>query len=232
MDGDYVRASAERPTTVLDHLGGLFGDAVSRVRQLVIFGIAGTDRSTTSKWCTSIDAAVAAVEELGKRGEVYFGCSLQDPGAALNEARRRAREDGRSEPHDLHGVRGYSRSACAIGGIWLDVDVEGPGHKAGNLPPTMEGAFGILDALPHRPTWTVVTGGGLHAYWIFKEPWIFEGEAERSKAARLVHGWQRLARGQAQSRGWALDSTHDLARVLRPVGTINLKYGRRVEVVR
>lgn len=231
MYGDHVPPVAERPATVADHLGALFGEAVCRDRQLVIFGIAGADRTTTSKWCTSIPGAVEAVEELGSRGEVYFGCSLQDPVAALNEARRRANESGRPEPQDMQGTRGYARSACAIGGIWLDVDVEGPGHKALNLPRTIGAAQELLKALPLRPTWTVATGGGLHAYWVFKEPWIFEDESERARAARLVHGWQVLARGEAQARGWTMDSTHDLARVLRPIGTINRKYGRRVEVV-
>jgi hypothetical protein len=74
------------------------------------------------------------------------------------------------------------------------------------------------------PTCVVATGGGIHPYWLFREPWIFEDDAEHQEAATLLCRFQDGARAWWRERGWHLDSTHDLARVLRIPGTQNWKY--------
>ena len=33
------------------------------------------------------------------------------------------------------------------------------------------------------------SGHGLHAYWLFKEPWAFATEEERLVAAKTARGW-------------------------------------------
>jgi hypothetical protein len=67
------------------------------------------------------------------------------------------------------------------------------------------------------------TGNGAHAWWLFKEPLVFDSGEERNAAADLVARWQTLLRLNAASRGWAFDRLSDLARVLRIPGTLNNK---------
>jgi hypothetical protein len=69
----------------------------------------------------------------------------------------------------------------------------------------------------------VATGNGAHAWWLFKEPYIFASDDERKDAARLIARWQTLLRLNAAARGWAFDRLADLARILRIPGTVNRK---------
>ncbi len=116
-----------------------------------------------------------------------------------------------------------SADVAALPGVWLDVDVGQAGHKKGNLPPDLESATGLLAAVPLAPTLIVHTGGGLHAYWLFDQPWRLD-DAGRAAAARLVEQWQKPFRALARQAGWDVDATHDLARVLRVPGTLNHKH--------
>ena len=92
------------------------------------------------------------------------------------------------------------------------------------------GAFPTLDAaiqtagtvLP--PTMLVASGGGVHPYYVLEHPFVLGTVEDRERAARLVQGFQARLRREAQERfGAGLDSTHDLARVLRPPGSVNGK---------
>lgn len=128
-------------------------------------------------------------------------------------------------------ARGYAASAVCMPALWLDLDLAGPAHEKKGLPKTMDELTRILDALPHKPSWLIKTGGGLHAYWLLEEPWVFETAEERDRAAAIIRGWQNLAIDLAVNMGFSLDATHDLSRVLRPVGTVNHKYSNLVEFV-
>jgi hypothetical protein len=111
---------------------------------------------------------------------------------------------------------------AGIPGLWLDIDVAGPGHKKPNLVPTRAAAMELLLQGP-QPTLIVNSGHGLHVYWLFKEFWVFETPSERQKAADLSARWSASWRERARYDGWDLDSVHDLSRVLRVPGTINYK---------
>lgn len=146
----------------------------------------------------------------------------------MEEARRRAVEkSGNDAGVNLTVVRGFAQTARAIGGAWCDLDVDNPTRKKAGLPKNLEEIHLALDELPLRPSLRIRTGGGIHAWWRFKEPWILEDDAERAKARRIVEGWQREIARQA---GFTIDPTADLARVLRPPGTTNHKYGTLVVV--
>ena len=59
--------------------------------------------------------------------------------------------------------RKENRLAFAAPGLWMDVDVKGPGHKSDNLPASIAQAMDILHAAGlsrFLPTFTVATGGG------------------------------------------------------------------------
>lgn len=229
-ESDSLNGSNVAP---IDFVREIFGDhGIAPDRQLIVFGLTGADRSgRVIRWCPTLDVAKSAIDEVAAKGDVYFGCSLQDPAAALAEARRRS-EAKSEKPPSLDQTRGFSSTARAIGGVWLDLDVAGVGHKKANLPPTVDAALDLVGAMPLTPTCALSSGGGLHVWWLLKEPWIFESEKERAQAARIVYGWQCVARDLCAKRGWELDSTHDLARVLRLPGTVNRKYDVAVEVLR
>jgi hypothetical protein len=114
-----------------------------------------------------------------------------------------------------------SEEIACIGGLWADFDLQSEAHKKA-LPATIPDALSIIPAgMP--PTIVVATGNGAHAWWLFKEPFVFENDQEREDAARLIARWHTLLRLNAAARGWAFDRLSDLARVLRIPGTINGK---------
>ncbi len=112
---------------------------------------------------------------------------------------------------------------CGIPGAWIDVDVHGPAHTETALPPTSADALHLLKDFPLPPSLVVDSGHGLYAFWLFKEVWTFAGVEERAQAASLLQRVQTVIRQQACRRGWKIESTADLARLLRPVGAINSK---------
>ena len=67
--------------------------------------------------------------------------------------------------------------------------------------------------------------GGLHGHVLFKELWVLDTAAERAQAALLLRRLQRTIQIAALAHGWKVDTTADLARVLRPTGTFNFKSG-------
>jgi hypothetical protein len=77
--------------------------------------------------------------------------------------------------------------------------------------------------MPLPPSFFVFSGHGLYPWWLFKEPWCFADAAEREKAARLMRNWQAAISRLGRERGWQIEGTADLARVLRLPGTANRK---------
>lgn len=138
-----------------------------------------------------------ALELTDKKQDVYFGVGIaEDP-----------KFNGRASSKDIIGIPG----------IWIDIDVKGKDHVQENLPETVQE---ILNKLPLEPSIIVNSGHGLHAYWLFKEFWYFENEKEAVEAQKLLQGFQLFIK---QRLGYKLDSTHDLARVLRLPDTFNYK---------
>jgi len=139
-----------------------------------------------------------------------------------------------AESAERIGSRGRlkARDAAGIPGLWADIDVSGTpdgrgGTKTGAAPSreaAQELAHAVLD-----PTVLVKSGYGLQAWWLFEEPWVFGGEPEREQAAQIVRGFQAALRERA---GFALDATHDLARLMRLPGTFNGKGEEPVRVER
>lgn len=123
----------------------------------------------------------------------------------------------------LETGRGAAATVCALAGLWADIDYQSPAHKTANLPPTESDALALLAEVPLEPTIVVHSGHGLQAWWLFRELWTFDTDAERLAAATLSERWQATLQGLAARHGWAVDATADLARVLRLPGTVNRK---------
>ena len=75
------------------------------------------------------------------------------------------------------------------------------------------------------------TGGGLHAYWLFESPVWLLTEADRTAMTHLLRQFAHTLCQAGKTHGWTLDALRDLARVLRPGGTINHKYGKPVTIL-
>ena len=136
--------------------------------------------------------------------DVYFGLGL-----------RQARQaDGRGDSDDVLGIPGF----------WIEIDFKHDVHRKVNLPPTIDEALSLVrEALPLEPSLMIGSGYGIHAYWLFRELWVFADDADRQAAYHLLHRLQATIQAVAKLHGWDVDSTFDLARVLRVPGTYNRK---------
>jgi hypothetical protein len=143
--------------------------------------------------------------------EVYYGVGLLAAPVASNR-------------------RGKVNDIGAIGALWADVDY-GPGHKKA-VPPDQDTALQLLGRVQPAPSIIVHSGQGVHAYWLFDGPWRFSDDADRARAARLSTAWQARIRREFEAEGYTLDSTADLARVLRLPGTLHRKDPANIRPVR
>ena len=120
--------------------------------------------------------------------------------------------------------RGGSKDTEGVCGLWAEIDVAGPAHASPKAyPPTEKAALELLNAAGLKPTILIRSGHGLHAWWLFTDTWYFDNDTERQKFATLARAWQETIAAHATVREWAIDSTSDLARVLRVAGTENCK---------
>ncbi len=126
-------------------------------------------------------------------------------------------------------MRGKSATTIAIPGVWLDVDFQKDNGK--NYPPDMDTAFELLAEFPLEPTIIVHSGGGLHVYWLFNELWVFNGSEDRLRAQALLKSFNQHFKQIFSSKGFHLDSTSDLARVLRVPGTLNTRGNALVSII-
>jgi putative DNA primase/helicase len=114
--------------------------------------------------------------------------------------------------------------------LWMDIDIATPGaHVQTDLPKTAQEALSVLPEFL-QPSIVVHSGNGLHVYWLLKEAWIFEAPEDNLRASNLMIRLQAYIKQLAQERGWKLDSTADLSRVLRVPGTLNHKRGQKQSV--
>jgi hypothetical protein len=161
-----------------------------------------TLQNKRSQWFQNIEDAAAFVKSCQDQ-DVYVGVGLSP------------RDCGPSR-------RCPSEDVVCVAGLWADFDLRSPAHAQKSLPETIDEAIGLVPK-EFPPTLVVATGNGAHAWWLFKEPWVFDDAGERERAARLVHCWHTEIHENAKRRGWSFDRLSDLARVLRIPGTVNRK---------
>lgn len=161
--------------------------------------------SKRSEWAQAItDDTVTMLEKWARTENVYVGCALR--GHALGAT-----------------LRGDRADCTAIPGVWLDIDVDGAGHKKPNLPPTAEEALALVGELGLPPSAVIHSGRGLQAWWLFREPWTFETDEDRTQAETLTKAWCNTLRAKAKAHGWDADQVGDLPRVMRLPGLWNRK---------
>lgn len=200
--------NADPAAQTTEFFDALFGYAPDNLTALL-----WTLQDKRSTW-RPLDAGPQAVadkaRDLADRGnDVYVAVSVADPAAA-----------GVGRPD----ARIKSSNSAGLMGLWADIDIADPDvHKKWNLPPTVDAALELLDATELEPTMIVHSGHGLQAWWLFKEFWEFDTEEARLEAAGLAQRWNTTLQVHAAKREWVVDSTFDLARVMRVPGTMNRK---------
>lgn len=152
----------------------------------------------------NMDAVVSYVERLRDGRNVYIGAGLSPEAMGRDD-------------------RCPSASIAGISGFWIDVDILSPVHKKKNLPATEEEALELIRSVGPEPSYIIHSGNGFQAWWMFRELWMFDQDGERQDAASLAAAWNKTFRIRAAERGWDVDATHDLARVMRAPGTLNQK---------
>lgn len=126
--------------------------------------------------------------------------------------------------------RAKSTDIVAIPALWVDIDIAGDAHAAKSLPPDYAAARALLPEM-FDPSIVVDSGHGIHAYYGFRELLDTRTDAEQSTAQDLLRRLQGAVRACAEAKGWHVDSTPDLCRVLRVPGTLNYKGGGAVPCV-
>jgi hypothetical protein len=179
-----------------EFLENLFGDELPAELRIAVF----TTPDRRTYFFDDYQAVEQAARKQSATQNVYFGLGLI-----------RGKPRGRGKLVDVAG----------IGALWCDIDVSSTAHPKQNLPQTIDEAQTLLDSMPLAPSIVVGSGHGLHGYWLFKEPWIFENDEERSRAASLAKRWHGIVCELAARHGWALENLGDLTRVLRLPKTFN-----------
>ncbi|MEO6627898.1 MAG: AAA family ATPase [Aquihabitans sp.] len=119
------------------------------------------------------------------------------------------------------GRRGGIEDCDAIPGLWVDIDVTGPGHAdVGRLATDIHHARRIAAAFPLPPTAVINTGGGLQAWWLFPEM-VDLDDSTRPLLAAWGTTWKRIG----EEHDVDLDNVFDAPRIMRLPGTTNRKAG-------
>ncbi|MBM3131214.1 MAG: DUF927 domain-containing protein [Chloroflexi bacterium] len=113
--------------------------------------------------------------------------------------------------HPTRIPRGTAKRATigdvvAINCLFADLDAK-PGGK--------ENARAHVEQLQPAPSVIVDSGGGYHAYWLLRDPFIIASDADRERAKRAQAAWVKFVGGDPGAK--------DLARVLRVPGGVNYK---------
>lgn len=176
---------------------------------------AKTPQGFPSHWvrANALDQAANWIAGQSIQRDTYVGLGLRDPSCIPDPA-----------------SRGTIAEVCALPGLWIECDHRAGTHAALTQYPTPDELQRFVSQLPGPPTLIINSSGGLHLYWLFKEVWLLDTPQEQQRAAILLERLQRTLQAWAAQDGWKIDSTHDLARVLRPAGTFNHKTGQPLDV--
>lgn len=121
------------------------------------------------------------------------------------------------------GKRGKAEDTCSMPGLWVEIDIQGPGHASPDLCPDLAAALDLVARFPYQPAIVIHSGGGVHCYWPANPIPLNDG-ADREKSRQLTDRFQEFfRRATVNPQGYKVDSTADLARVLRVPGTHNRK---------
>ncbi|UCE04454.1 MAG: primase C-terminal domain-containing protein [bacterium] len=177
---------------------------------------------------SSADRGFLAIYSLPSRKAEFF--DLSEGGALEKASGFIGAANGNQNVYHTLGLlrgrperRGEESDVIGIPALWMDIDIVGQAHKKDSLPSSLQECLDFLSGFPLKPSLIINSGYGLHVYWVFKEAWYFNEPEERKKARLLSDKFQNTLIQMAKEKGWDLDKTSDLVRLLRVPGTYNYK---------
>ena len=147
--------------TTAEFLEALFADVVSPERRIAVFTM---PTRRTAFFATAEEATEYALRRAGSL-DVYFGVGL------------------------IHGEpkgRGKLSDVAAVAGLHADIDLPCGKRADKPLPATLDEVASLWAPFGMEPTLVVLSGHGVHVYWLFREPWVFESD-------KLMGGEVRVA---------------------------------------
>lgn len=125
--------------------------------------------------------------------------------------------------------RGRKDDVVAIPALVADLDFRTGNHSAGDRLPTEDEVHAWIADLPLEPTLVTHTGGGAHIWLSLADTLDPTNLAHRSLLADWKDYWRRVS--ERDDRAIDLGVIGDIARILRPAGSVNSKYDTRVDIV-
>jgi hypothetical protein len=213
MNFNASSSNGQPPADAFTFFRSLYGDDAPG--WLTISAIPKTFDYMVTEWFPghALTAAARYVKARREDADVYVGLGL----------RKEQRKEGRGESQDVLGIPA----------LWVELDFKHPAHKKLNLPESLDALLALLkEAIPLPPSIIILSGHGVHIYWLFRELWIFTDDEDQAAAAHLLRRLQATVKTTAALHGWDIDTTSDLARVLRVPDTMNWKIPDHPEPVR
>lgn len=173
------------PVPARDFLAQIWGEQAG-VAELTVIDPGGI-KSFAFEYPASLDSLIAAAKNHSGKTNVYFGVTVRKPGTKIG-----------------HGKRGKAVDAQAATCAWSDIDFK---------TVDKEKVRALIKSFPVPPSIVVMTGGGVHVYWFFRElvpAADLKTVYEINDALGLYFGGDRQCK--------------DMARVLRIPNTMNVKY--------
>ena len=109
---------------------------------------------------------------------------------------------------------GKKESVQIVTCLWADVDCGSDGHKKQNYFSSKDEAIAFIREFEPAPSIIVDSGGGYHLYWLLIEPVSVSDDKVKTEIESLNKTLAALVHG---------DSVHDIARIMRVPGTMNMK---------
>jgi len=175
--------------------------------------------SSWSRMPSDLETALHRTLDQSATYDEYYGVNLGHPDCRGSQRTRLKKRD-----------------IVVVPGLLGDFDGAWGVHKGAEhqLPETPDALVAFLQRLTTPPTLIVDTGGGVHTYHLFPEPWILQTPEDRTAFCALAERFQTTVERLAhEQHGWTSNGifTADLTRVLRLPGTINHKYGTVVHTL-
>ncbi len=173
----------------------------------------GQESKKKTHWFQTAAQAIKIVDDLNalpiaERPHIY---------ASMGLVAKRGSPYGRHKEHETVAL-------CAI---VVDFDLSGEAHDGRALPTTMKQIDEFIAnpaLMPFKFTMITGSGNGRHTWLVFKEPFAIEDKEDFDKIKDTFRGFNGYVNKQAlRAGGWRVDAIHDLSRVMRVPGTLNVK---------
>lgn len=123
-------------------------------------------------------------------------------------------------------AKGTEDSVSCMVTLWADLDakkVMASDPRIQDIESAKREILRRLKSFQYPPSIIVDSGNGYHTYWLLREPLLLQGHEEGLRAMGILKGLGAALEG---------DNVHDLARIMRLPGTLNLKEPQNPKLVR